>query len=252
MRGNLSLSKYLKYHNEVTIMKKIIAAVIMCFILVCLLFSCGYVGDESSLAICASFSIPGMPTYDLKGTETVVRLVESDSEGRSLFEYTTFNSFSGKRETALVICQKFTDKEVYFYENVNFIIGEYDKDKVDDLKSRNDWNQPYDYTKISSRKIEVSFDLVNMSAPEVNYKSLKSAISDELDTSDGEIAELFFFDMNSSGQSIYCLITENVDCTENWLVFVDDSYSVTLSKIDAANLAEELKEFKKTAGWVYQ
>lgn len=233
-------------------MKKVFLIVLICLVF-SFVSSCGYVDESISLAVCASYSIPGMQSYDLKGRETNVRLLEADSEGRSLFEYTVLNRFTGEMETALAVCQRYTDTSVYYYEDVNFHLGDYSEDDVDDLKARNDWNQPYDDAKSTTRKIKVSFDLVNMSYGELDSKKVSSAVSTELNSSDGEIEDLFFFDMNGSEQSIYCLVTADDASSYFWLAYVDDSYSVSLMRLDEdASLADQLRAFKESVGWVYR
>ena len=96
--------------------------------------------------------------------DSEINIVEEDEFGRILFTYYEkyyaggYISFS-----ALLICQKIADKQVYYYENINFIIkddsefhqlnNEFDDESIYDLKIFNDWNMKIDLSRCISKEV---------------------------------------------------------------------------------------------------
>ena len=88
-------------------MKKIILLCVSIGILGLLtlqLMKCSFnskVSDELILKAAGLYSVPGMLRSDLKGTECTIKIIETDSFGRTLFEMTTEYFFSQKKKPFL-------------------------------------------------------------------------------------------------------------------------------------------------------
>ena len=209
--------------------------------------------DESiKMKLCGSYAIPGMFSTDLKGMESSIQILERDPEGRILFEYSAYNMVTEKNETALLICQNHDDDYVYFYEDICYIIAEYNEETVFELKAKNDWNQPINREKSSRRKINVSLDLNINTDSNLSYKQIRNTVISQMKLKQEQILELGFVDKDVAGNEILYLCVKKEDLKEKYVVFVNDSYSISYLKIENDNInIDEYAEFKKNNDWVY-
>ncbi len=84
--------------------------------MVCIFFSaCMHDMSSDYLAACGSYSIPGMFCYEVKGGSYKCTVLEEDSMGRILYEYTTFNTLTEREETATIICQQYAGRYVSIF-----------------------------------------------------------------------------------------------------------------------------------------
>ena len=153
------------------------------------LISCKDISPRHEMLVCGSYSVPGMICYDLKGGKFDCEILEEDSHGRILYEYTTKNVITDKEETALVICQMFDSEYVYFYEDKCYLLSGYENSEIDKLKEQNDWNEALDQSKMSRREINISFDLVLMTDSKIEANSVRSACRKELGINDKQLQE---------------------------------------------------------------
>lgn len=214
--------------------------------------SCGEVRLDSKLAICGAYSVPGMFCSDLKGDAISCNIIEEDPEGRVLFEYASTSIVTGLRESALVICQHSDDEYVYFYEDICYCLDDKDQLTIEVLKEENDWGQPLDYSKMSRRKVKVSFDLFILTDSELEYTKLLDVSSKAIKIDNSQIEALCFVDHDSAGHVLYYLIPDLSVTTHTYLVLFDSRYNASVlevmdKKIDQAAIAL----FKRENGWIY-
>ena len=146
---------------------------ILGMLLLCLV-SCGGVHLEADLAVCGVYSVPGMFCADLKGGSVSSNIIDEDLEGRILFDYSTFNIITGKKESAFVICQFRDGDYVYFYEDVCYCLEKNDQQAIESFMTENDWGQPLDFNKMSRRKVKVTIDLFINTETQLEYKKQAS------------------------------------------------------------------------------
>ena len=107
---------------------------------------------NNKIYVCATYSVPGMHCTDRRGAGLEYEVVEEDEYGRILIKYSAEFMLSQQRETAYVIMQKHDGERVYYYENVNWVIGT-EADQT--FKENNDWGIPLNEEKMTERKVEL-------------------------------------------------------------------------------------------------
>ncbi|MBQ9148767.1 MAG: hypothetical protein IJX69_04285 [Oscillospiraceae bacterium] len=228
-------------------MKKKIAFLLSLLILV------GFVGCQSrsqslDLAICGSYGVPGMFCTDLKGEASTCNVLETDAQGRILFEFTNLSVITGKEETAIVICQKYDSEHVYFYEDQCYILGAVEESAIADLKEQNDWGCALDEKKMAKRSNQLSLDLYIVTDSKLDYQKVQAACCEALEIDKAEIRELCFLDQDPTGQTMYWLSAETAD----YYIIVNTEYEAAF--IAAENPqpdAEAIADFKQNNGWKY-
>ena len=209
--------------------------------------------DESiKLQLCGSYAVPGMFSPDLKGVESIIHIRERDSKGRILLDYTAFNVISGQNETVLLICQKLDEDYVYFYEDICYLFSGYNEEDVHELKTQNDWDQPYNDQKLSRRRIDVSIDLYINNSSSLSYNQIRDIIVSQLKLDQKDIMELCFVDNDVVGNEINYLFVEKDGAREKYLLFVDRSYTISYLKIEGDSInTNDFHEFKLNNHWVF-
>lgn len=225
----------------------------MCLILIvaCLFTSCNAGNQMNTLAVCASYGVPGMFCYDLKGDSYSCKIVEEDSYGRILYEYTAFSIVTEQEETVFVICQRADSQYVYYYEDNCYTVASAQND-LTTFKEINDWNGPFEERKMSRRSIQISFDLNIVIDSPLEYEQVKNTCIKELDVSYEQIDELCILDSDSSGCELYWLKLNCTDEPKTYYVIIDSLYTPTfLVGEDSFIESENLRLFKTQAGWHY-
>ena len=204
------------------------------------------------LAICGSYGVPGMFCYELKGGTNECEVLETDSQGRILFSYTTDSVITGEDETAIVICQAIDSKNVYFYEDQCYLLGEWEDSDVELLKEQNDWECELDYSKMAKRSNKISFDLHIITDNELVHKEVKNACIAELCIDESQVKELCILDKNPSGSCLFWLVVENEGIAEKYYVLVNADYEVALMEGSDEHAAPSaIALFKQNNGWDY-
>ena len=157
-----------------------------------------------------------------------------------------------------MICQKYTDDCVYFYEDICYMRNDISDEKIATLKKLNDWNLPLDYGKMSSRKFNVTLDLELNTVIDDEYKivysKVKDSCTDELGLNNEEIKECFILDEDCKGNYLYFIRSSSKTNNEDkyYFMIVDTSYTLSFMEIlELENFDVGLSEFKKSNGWVY-
>lgn len=217
-----------------------------------ILTGCKSNSQQMDLAICGSYGVPGMFCHELKGGTYYCEILETDSQGRVLFSYTTHSVITDEDETAIVICQAIDSKNVYFYEDQCYLLGEPEDSDIEPLKEQNDWDCVLDYSKMSKRSNKVSFDLYIVTNNELVHKDVKNACTEELGIEESQIKELCILDKDPSGSGLYRLIVENDGIDEKYYVLVNTDYEVALMEGSNEHAAPaDIALFKQSNGWEY-
>lgn len=134
-------------------MKKLLISLIVVFIfaLSCLETACQpyqYYGKYAELYSTFVCAVPG--TGGRHGTPRELKIIETDSYGRTLFKHEQFQRFY-HTDWALcgyVICQHFDGENAYYLRDISFEIdSSFDNitdDRIEMLKKRCNWEQPLD------------------------------------------------------------------------------------------------------------
>ena len=149
-------------------MKRFLLIILLMFIMI--LTSCGYngyTGNHDELYSVATHSVLWLNGYswgaDYK-CDPQIEIIEEDNFGRIMFTYyEKYYKGSNLSFSALIICQYSNEKEVFYYEDINYIvkeqvlysqdIEEFSSSDIEYLKQINDWNKEIDYDKCVKKDI---------------------------------------------------------------------------------------------------
>lgn len=230
----------------------------LCFVIVLLIFisclaSCGAVDQSLELAVCGSYGVPGMMCSDLKGGTFSCDIKETDSFGRILFAYETYNQIEQQLCTFLVICQHIDGNNVFYYEDICFIRNTEDMQAMESLKTENDWEKPLDYSKMATRPKTISFDLVLQTNTKTEIKIIKKEFCQLAGILENDITGSFLIDANSSGQTLDVFCVNRDGTMEQYLVMCDLDYQINWTKLQAhTEYEKEMILFKQENGWFYR
>ena len=219
-------------------------------LLLLLLSSCNDKSENLKLAACGSYAVPGMICHDLKGGTFTCNVVDTDSYGRILFLYETTNIITGNKEKAYVICQEIDSRYVYFYEGVCYDSLADGSANVDQLKTVNDWDNPFQKQLMSKRTHQISFDLFLMVDSAIDYNDAQSAACAALDIQEDQIIAFYILDANPAGQSLFLLLADNNNQEERFFVIVKEDYSVFWTRVDDL-FQTDIYTFKQKSGWTF-
>ena len=149
-------------------MKKILLLASLFLILV-LASGCynGYTGEHVDLYTEAINSVPWVNGYswgaDFK-CDPEIEIIDEDQYGRVMFTYyEKYYSGADISFSALIICQGSNEKEVFYYEDENYIVKKqviysqnlerFTEEEIEKLKANNDWNKKISYDKCVRKEI---------------------------------------------------------------------------------------------------
>ncbi len=231
-------------------MAKKIKFTVIILILVVFLSSCIVTGND--LDICARLSVPGMLISDLK-SPGYPEIIEEDSYGRTLYEYTLWNSLAEEKETVLVVLQKSDNDYVYYYEDLNYIFEEYGEEEISLLKEQNDWEKAFDESKMSRRSIKASFDgFIRPRNDTLEGASVRETIINAF--SKKIFIDTWIVDLDTIGQEMWVVSVEENGETQMYFALVDLSYNVSVMEIEFVDGfidIEAYSKFKHDNGWTY-
>lgn len=245
-------------------MKKIISMIMLIFIMI--LTSCGYSGysgARSDLYSVASNSVLWLNGYSW-GADYVcdpsIEVIEEDSYGRTMFTYYE-DHYKGSdiSFSALIICQSSNEKEVFFYEDINYIIKEqtlyspnienFTNDEISYLKSINDWNKEINYDKCVKKDISKSKQKIP------NEKEIHNLLVEKLTLTNGEYSLSMDYLTNNIDESkyiVYGYISKSDDEGICFIGLVKIEDSIDLFTIIPSNVYDykaEFIEFKELNDW---
>ena len=224
--------------------------ILCCFVLIVLMLtSCSTFSEKGMLAATGSYAVPGMSAGNIKGTEVVCNILDEDQYGRLIYEFEAHNVITQKREKAIVIVQRYTDESVWFYEDICYLIEEYQQFDIDTLKEKNDWDKPLNEAKMTSRGYNVTFDLVLQRESNVKPFDLRSKVANKLSIAENHL-DFCLLDSTANGNDLYWFSANVNGETQTYYVISDNNYNVKMHRItETDNFINELDEFKSLAGW---
>ena len=235
-------------------MKRFLPLVFIVIVLSANLFGCSNDSEHLSLPLCGSYAVPAMFCSDLKGSYSSSEKLETDDYGRILFLYTAKHALTQQNECAYVICQKYDNEYVYFYEDICYHLGEATEVEKQTLKSQNDWNAPIDLSKASKRPNKSSFDLYIVSNTGLDYQSILQSCKNHFGPNADDIVSLTFMDSDFSGHELLLLKLAPGAAPDTYIVLVDQYYDIALMSITGYSLhsidPQALSKFKTDNGWV--
>ncbi len=205
------------------------------------------VSDDIKLKICGSYGVPGMFQPDVKGGEAVCNVLETDSYGRILFEYTATSMISHKKETALVVCQKHDDNFVYYYEDRCYYLGDSSEEAILALKTKNDWNKELNHSKLSKREVNVSYDLFLITAEPFGWDEVQQSFCKHIQINTSQLKDHSILDATENGE-LHWMEFERDGAKETGYFLITKSKCAFL-KAEKHISPEELAAFKKSNGW---
>lgn len=223
---------------------------IFTMILCVFLSGCYGLSQNLELKICGAYAVPGMLHFDLKGTETSCLLIEKDSEGRILFEWSGCNMISGENTSYLVICQAIEPEYVYFYEDICYIEKTEQCETLQNFKDMNDWGKPMDWERASFRPKKASFDLYMIPSRTLSSDAVASAFFAETGTKLKDVGNSFLLDINPSGQELHCVKTDSFGAEKAILFIVSENMECTFVTTTCLEIDRTaIENLKKQAKW---
>lgn len=245
-------------------MKRIILMILLIF--TAILTSCGYSGysgDHSDLYSVAANSVLWLNGYSWGADyecDPSIEVIEEDSYGRIMFTYYE-KYYKGAQISfsALIICQDSNEKEVFFYEDINYIIKEqkiytqntknFTDEEIAYLKLINDWDKEINYDKC------VRKDKVTSKQKLSSEKEIQNLIINEFSLVNGEYSLFMDYLTSNVDDSKYILYGYIRKTEEEGICFiglVENSDEIKLNILVPSNVydyKDELIEFKKLNNW---
>ena len=234
-------------------MRKIYTIILFLLLNSFILSSCAYTNSEyQKLNACANFGVPLIFNNDLKGRN--MNILERDSYGRVLIEYTSQNHITDMEEAILIICQKNDVKYTYFYEDICYLLN-CDGKEIKSFKELNDWKKTLDESKMSRRMVKITLDnFLVTNGERIEYFKLREIInSDFISFPKDGIDDLSFVDISPSSQEMYIMrFIDDEGKEKEYFVICDKNYKVSYLEIQNDIVDQEaLREFKTANGWKY-
>ena len=237
-----------------------------------------YDGNYPELYTVAISSIFGTRGYrlDPHPFPARVKVIEVDDYGRTLFLYNEGNLIS---RFSLVISQKSDDEYVYFLPHHTFIsverispwpfdnIGDFEllresiensflPEEIEELKERNDWNQPLNLDNAIRARIVTEKEEGPINDEALLEAYLAALGNDAVENALGRDDIMWFSQMDNYGRSIYRASGYNSE-GDYWRTVVmlfqaDGSFDVDTGVMELHDLQryqDELKAFLVSNGW---
>jgi hypothetical protein len=248
-------------------MKRALSIIFVLLILISLT-SCaykGYSGDNSELYTVAVNSVLWTNGYSWSADfkcDPQIEIVDEDDYGRIMFRYyEKYYKGAGISFSALIIFQASKEKEVFYYEDVNYIVKkqdiysqnleEFNDEEIEYLKSINDWNQEINYDKCVKKEI------TKTKANIPHEKEIEKQIIDEFGLLNGQYTLFMDFLTSNSDNSkfiVYGYIYKNENEGVCFIGLVENESGSfeklnTLVPLNAYEYKTEFMEFKATNNW---
>lgn len=227
----------------------------------------GYSGNYSDLYTVAINSVLCNNGHSFSADKYVnpkIEIIEKDMYGRIMFTYyEKYYAGADISFSSLIICQQSNEKNVFYYEDINYIIKEqtlyeqninsFENEEIEKLKAVNDWNKEINLEKCIKKEI-------TKHKPIIPYeKEVKSKILTELNLKDKEYSLFVNFltsDSDDTNFIIYGFVRINNEEGIYFIGFVEvNNESVEkinfLIPLNVFDYKTELIEFKKINNWNY-
>ncbi len=226
----------------------------------------GYSGDYSDLYTVAINSVLWNNGHSFsadKYANPQIEIIDKDTYGRTLFMYyEKYYAGADISFSSLIICQKSTDKEVFYYEDDNYIIKEqllyaqniekFGNEEIEQLKAANDWNQEINLDKCVKKEI------IKRKQSIPNEQEVKNKVIDNFHLKNGEYSLFIDFLTGNSYDSnfiIYGYIRKNENDGIYFIGLVerDEESFLKLSilvPLNGYDYKTEFIEFKEKNNWL--
>ena len=245
-------------------MKRIILMILLIF--TAILTSCGYSGysgDHSDLYSVAANSVLWLNGYSWGADyecDPSIEVIEEDSYGRTMFTYyEKYYKGADISFSALIICQDSNEKEVFFYEDINYIVKEqilyikntenFTDDEIAYLKLINDWDKEINYDKC------VRKDIAKAKQKLSSEKEIQNLLIDEFTLVNGEYSLFMDYltsNIDDSKYIVYGYIRQTEQEGIYFIGLVENSDDIKLNILVPSNVydyKDEFIEFKKLNNW---
>lgn len=245
-------------------MKRIILMILLIFTTI--LTSCGYGGysgnysDLYSVAINSVLWLNGYSWGADYECNPSIEVIDEDSYGRTMFiYYEKYYKGADISFSALIICQDSNEKEVFFYEDINYIVKEqilytqnteiFTDDEIANLKLINDWDKEINYDKC------VRKDIVKAKQKLSSEKEIQNLIIDEFTLVNGEYSMFMDYltsNIDDSKYIVYGYIRQTEQEGIYFVGLVEKSAEVKLNILVPSNVYDyktEFIEFKESNNW---
>lgn len=246
-------------------MKKIILITIVPICIIIFLTGCtykGYSGKYPDLYTVAINSVLWNNGHSFGADRYInsqIEIIDKDTYGRTIFIYhEKYYAGADISFSSLIVCQNSNEKNVFYYEDVNYIVKEqaiytkntveFEKEEIEQLKLINDWNQEINFDKCIKKEIVKR----KQNIPYEN--EVKSKIISEFHLINGKYNLFTNFLTNDSDNSkfiMYGCIREKNSYTY-FIGLVNILEEIEIKFLIPTNLFDYKKElitFKKTNGW---
>ena len=245
-------------------MKRIILMILLIFTTI--LTSCGYSGysgNRSDLYSVASNSVLWLNGYSWGADyecDPQIEIIEEDIFGRTMFiYYEKYYNGADISFSTLIICQDSNEKEVFFYEDINYIIKEqklysqnienFNDGEIAYLKLINDWNKEINYDKCVRKDISKSKQKIP------NEKEIHNLLVKKFTLGDGRYSLFMDYLTNNKEESkyiVYGYISKSEEGNICFIGLVEKDDFVKLNIIVPSNIYDyknEFIQFKQTNQW---
>lgn len=225
----------------------------------------GYSGNFSDLYTVTINSVLWLNGYSWD-TDFVcdpqIEIIDEDMYGRIMFTYyEKYYSGADMSFSTLIICQDSNEKEVFYYEDINYIVKEqviyaqslkgFDEEEIEYLKLINDWNKEINYDKCIKKEIKKSKSNIP------NEKEIKNEIIYNFDLINGQYSLFMNFltsDSDNSNYIIYGYVRKNEGKGIYFVGLVErenDSFKKIniMVPLNVYNYQTEFIEFKEMNNW---
>lgn len=222
----------------------------------------GYSGDYPNLYTVAINSVLWNNGHSFSADRYIdpkIEIIDEDRYGRIMFTY--YEKYYGDLSfSALVICQHSNEKDVFYYEDMNYIIkiqalytqniNDFEDEEIDQLKAANNWEQEINFDKcikkeITRRKptIPCEDEVTNKIVDQFDLENERYALFVDFLTSDSENDNFIIYGyIYMDGGRVYFIgIVENNDELIKKINF--------LVPLNVFDYKTEFMEFKKINNW---
>ncbi|MBE6536757.1 MAG: hypothetical protein E7673_02265 [Ruminococcaceae bacterium] len=253
-------------------MKKTISFVLLLFVL---LSSTGcikkgysnheYSGEYSDLYTVAINSVLWNNGHSFSADQYAdpkIEIIDSDEYGRILFTYyEKYYAGAGISHSALIVLQSSNEKEVFYYEDANYIVKEqtlytqsikaFESAEIEQLKLENDWNKEIKFDKCIKKEINKQKQVIP------HEEEIKNRIVDEFSLIDRKYSlftHFLTYDSSNSKFIIYGYI--RIDEKEGtYFIALAESDKDSLKSLkflvplDVFDYKNDFIEFKEENNW---
>ncbi len=249
-------------------MKKILTLLFLHVFILVVLTSCayqGYSGSYLDLYTVAINSVPWLNGYSWSADfecDAEIELIDEDNYGRKMFTYREkYYAGGGISFSALIVCQHSNDKEVFYYEDTNYVVKEQDKysqklkefeyQEIENLKLVNDWNKEINYSKCIRKELSKSKSNIP------DEVKVKNQIVNEFSLINGKYSMFIDYLTENSSNSNYIMyghIRKNEQDSIYFIGLVNTENGLfkslnTLTPLNVYDYKTEFIEFKQVNNW---